>query len=110
MTHEGCPCLYVTSCCESCTCANPLLSGGCLRCCRYGSLEQRKATAQRLAGMAAERNCYVETLEQYADPESWFHERTLDEDTIDSIWGERTPGNEPARVALERGAKIREGK
>lgn len=45
----GCPCLYVEPCFPSCTCATPVLSGGCDRCCRYGSLEQRKAAAKRLA-------------------------------------------------------------
>ena len=46
---EGCPCTLIGPCSVNCTCANPVMSGGCSRCCRYGSLEQRTAQAQRLA-------------------------------------------------------------
>ena len=45
----GCPCTLIKPCSKNCTCANPVLSGGCSRCCRYGSLEQRTAQAQRLS-------------------------------------------------------------
>lgn len=55
MTSQGCPCLYVTPCSDNCTCANSPLSGGCSRCCRYGSREQQQAAAQRLAVMETER-------------------------------------------------------
>lgn len=44
----GCPCLLVEPCSRQCTCANPGMSGGCRRCCAYGSLEQRTAKARRL--------------------------------------------------------------
>jgi hypothetical protein len=47
----GCPCLYVTPCSQHCSCANGIMSGGCTRCCAYGSLAQRKAAAERLAGV-----------------------------------------------------------
>jgi len=51
---EGCPCTLIEPCSVNCTCANPIMSGGCLRCCRYGSLEQRTAQAQRLTGEITE--------------------------------------------------------
>jgi hypothetical protein len=46
---SGCPCCYTTPCKKQCTCAHPYMSGGCDRCASYGSLEQRKAAAERLA-------------------------------------------------------------
>lgn len=46
---EGCPCTLVTACCDSCSCAHPALSGGCMRCAKYGSLGQRTVHAQRIA-------------------------------------------------------------
>ena len=49
----GCPCLYVEPCSPLCSCANPGQSGGCERCCRYGSLEQRTAHAESLAALHA---------------------------------------------------------
>jgi len=47
--ERGCPCKHVTPCQEMCSCANGLYSAGCLRCCKYGSKEQQKAVAERLA-------------------------------------------------------------
>lgn len=46
--ERGCPCLYVGPCIAACTCVNPAMSGGCSRCCRYGSLEQRRGMARLL--------------------------------------------------------------
>lgn len=46
--RPGCPCRYVEPCDPSCTCATPVSSFGCLRCCSYGSREQRKARALEL--------------------------------------------------------------
>lgn len=45
----GCPCGLVEPCSANCTCFNGLLSGGCLRCCKYGPKEQRLAAAKSLA-------------------------------------------------------------
>ena len=45
---RGCPCRHVTPCRDSCSCANMFLSGGCDRCCSYGSWEQRQAKAERM--------------------------------------------------------------
>jgi hypothetical protein len=47
--NRTCPCNWVEPCSRNCTCANPHLSGGCRRCCRYGSPTQRKNAAERLA-------------------------------------------------------------
>lgn len=47
---NGCPCRLVTPCSINCSCADPLQSGGCERCAAYGSMEQRRSTAERLAG------------------------------------------------------------
>ena len=43
---KNCACAWVKPCEPCCTCANPVMSGGCSRCCRYGSDEQRKAVAE----------------------------------------------------------------
>ena len=49
--ENGCPCTLVEPCSRHCTCATPILSGGCARCARYGSLEQRMSAARRLAAL-----------------------------------------------------------
>jgi hypothetical protein len=51
-SESGCPCLLIEPCSYACTCRNPTMSGGCERCCRYGSLSQRTAKAKRLAERA----------------------------------------------------------
>jgi hypothetical protein len=45
----GCPCRYTEPCREECSCAHSMMSGGCDRCCTYGSLEQRMAQAKHLS-------------------------------------------------------------
>lgn len=45
---NGCPCVLVEPCSKMCTCASPVLSGGCRRCARYGSVAQRVGAAQQL--------------------------------------------------------------
>ena len=62
--ERACPCLYTTPCHERCTCVNQVSSIGCRRCCSYGSMEQRKAMAERLVN--AERET-VERIAQLAD-------------------------------------------
>jgi hypothetical protein len=47
--QRPCPCELTQPCHEACTCANPFMSAGCRRCCKYGSAEQQKARAERLA-------------------------------------------------------------
>lgn len=45
----GCPCLYTDPCHPMCTCRQGHSSRGCLRCCSYGSIEQRTARAKVIA-------------------------------------------------------------
>ena len=51
--NESCPCKYteVKPCKSSCSCANPVMSGGCARCCSYGNHEQRAFKAIILSKM-----------------------------------------------------------
>lgn len=51
---DSCPCVHTTPCDERCTCVSPASSVGCVRCCRYGSDDQRRVAAERLARMPAE--------------------------------------------------------
>lgn len=45
----SCPCQLTGNWCSlSCTCVNPLMSGGCVYCPKYGSLERRKTHAQNI--------------------------------------------------------------
>ena len=44
-----CPCEIIEPCKNTCTCSNPVMSGGCDRCCTYGSKAQRIARAEVLA-------------------------------------------------------------
>lgn len=48
--HEACPCLHTTPCHPNCTCVVSVSSRGCARCCSYGSKEQQRTAAERLAG------------------------------------------------------------
>lgn len=42
----SCPCKYLDNPCDDrCSCLNIFSSFGCLNCCTYGSLEQRRAMA-----------------------------------------------------------------
>lgn len=50
---KSCPCEFGKPCGPNCTCSNPHLSGGCTRCCKYGSDEQRAKAAARI--IASER-------------------------------------------------------
>lgn len=47
----ACSCLYTTPCDPRCTCVYAHSSRGCARCCSYGSKEQRRANAARLAAL-----------------------------------------------------------
>ena len=46
--RRGCPCTYDVPCSDMCSCANPVMSGGCSYCCKHGSEEQRKSHAAHL--------------------------------------------------------------
>ena len=52
---DGCPCLLVEPCSYACSCAKPTMSGGCMRCCKYGSMEQRISAAKQLATLQHNR-------------------------------------------------------
>ncbi len=54
-TTETCPCEFpeIERCHETCTCRDPYLSGGCRRCPKYGSREQRLAMARALTAALA---------------------------------------------------------
>ncbi len=72
-TRAGCPCELVAPCSEHCSCANGVMSGGCSRCCRYGSDEQQLAAAARLADLSGEVERYragVEGLKKMAHCEA----------------------------------------
>lgn len=46
---NSCPCIYLDEpCMKNCTCVQQLSSHGCLNCCTYGSIAQRKQTAIHL--------------------------------------------------------------
>jgi hypothetical protein len=48
--NRSCPCTYLKEPCQPrCTCKDQFSSKGCLFCCTYGSEEQRKAAAERIA-------------------------------------------------------------
>lgn len=61
---NGCPCTLIDPCSYACTCAKPFMSGGCLMCCRYGSLEQRKKAAMRLAELAKQADVKEQSWHQ----------------------------------------------
>lgn len=58
----SCPCTRTTPCSTNCTCANGVLSGGCSRCCRYGSEDQRDGMAKTIAKRDAERAALKEEV------------------------------------------------
>ncbi len=51
--NKSCPCKYkeVKPCSPHCTCRKPIMSGGCARCCGYGSYSQRMGKAVALANI-----------------------------------------------------------
>ena len=48
--ERSCPCTHVTPCHDRCSCVMPISSSGCRRCCKYGSTEQQRTAASRIAG------------------------------------------------------------
>lgn len=61
-----CPCTIIEPCSYACTCANPFKSGGCLRCSKYGSEEQRLRADYRLwvTECERERRAWIKRLDQ----------------------------------------------
>lgn len=48
-----CPCLLIEPCSDMCSCRRPFMSGGCIRCATYGSLEQQTTAARFIANAIA---------------------------------------------------------
>lgn len=48
-----CPCKLVEPCSSSCSCASPVMSGGCMCCASYGSQEQKLAAAARIRSLTS---------------------------------------------------------
>lgn len=94
----SCPCLYTTPCQKHCTCVEGYSSHGCLRCCSYGSLEQRRQRAEWLA--AADSRA-----KQAAEAERERCARIAEADARG-----RSDITYRARVARGIAAEIREGK
>jgi hypothetical protein len=59
----SCPCLHTEPCNPRCTCVHGGSSVGCSRCCTYGSKEQQKKTAERLAALPARNERLTKALE-----------------------------------------------
>lgn len=59
---RGCPCTLTKPCMDVCSCANMVYSGGCLRCCRYGSEDQRKERAEIIANVEKQAAHHKELL------------------------------------------------
>jgi len=66
---RGCPCLLTTPCHSQCTCAHPGMSAGCRRCCRYGSVEQRKSMAEHIAAILDEAYAKAKAIRDPIDVE-----------------------------------------
>lgn len=49
MKQKTCPCNFIKPCSYACTCSNKLMSGGCERCCAYGSPDQIYDKAHSIA-------------------------------------------------------------
>ena len=63
--HTGCPCTYTEPCHPRCACVSPASSRMCLRCCSYGSLEQRTKRAEILAGTTPVKKTKAHQLTSY---------------------------------------------
>lgn len=62
--RKTCACEFGNPCKSTCTCANPFMSGGCQRCCKYGSKEQQEGMANALARNELLLNAAVKALEE----------------------------------------------
>ena len=59
--RDGCPCHVIEPCSYACSCADPFMSGGCQRCAKYGSKEQRVAAAKFIAEAIAKARALLST-------------------------------------------------
>ena len=62
--RSGCPCRLVQPCKPECSCASRVQSGGCDRCCTYGSDEQRQAKAEWIVARNARVLPVIEAARQ----------------------------------------------
>lgn len=51
-----CACELAEPCMSQCTCATPVMSGGCMRCATYGSYQQKQAAAQQIVNSGGSNN------------------------------------------------------
>jgi hypothetical protein len=65
ITRDGCPCVApdAVPCGYACSCAHMFMSGGCLCCAKYGSVEQRTAAGKHIRKVLRE--------DQEALPDAW---------------------------------------
>lgn len=68
----GCPCEHVQPCKDTCSCANPIMSGGCMRCATYGSPEQQERAAAIIAEtIDTRRDGTIRLVLQTHDGDKW---------------------------------------
>jgi hypothetical protein len=64
MSRKTCPCEFGNPCSSTCSCAISVMSGGCRRCCRYGSKEQQEGMAKALINNESLLKAAVEALKE----------------------------------------------
>jgi hypothetical protein len=83
----GCPCLWTTPCSPACSCACEFQSGGCTRCCSYGSDEQRRKTAARLAARDAayeREEKLMKLVGKFVKAKAWYEQVSHKESPTDN--------------------------
>jgi hypothetical protein len=66
--RKRCPCEFGNPCDSRCTCANPVMSGGCRRCCTYGSPEQQQHAANIIIESESRAARYEQALDVKEPP------------------------------------------
>lgn len=95
-----CPCKLVEPCKDTCTCANPIMSGGCERCASYGNIEQRTNAAQRLALLPKDVEWYASLLHK----ETVYHAKTREE--LYNLKDQKSPLLEGCKNQLEEALEV----
>lgn len=75
--RQTCACTLAEPCRRSCTCAQPLLSGGCDRCATYGSPEQQRGMAALVAARTRAADALAESDPIEAEDEDEGHRRRV---------------------------------
>jgi len=78
-TERACPCVHIAPCHDRCACLNPLSSSGCRRCAKYGSREQQRSAAARIASAIAVYETAVAWAEDKGTESSWNRPNESDE-------------------------------